>query len=202
MYAGGYSGTTINSYLIFQKIQQLPGPIITGFGILRDHLRDTQVGFLTASITDNTYNQPIPSPVPSSIVYIYGLESFRFTVTPQFQMTALIASPDGATLLEMRGIDWNSQSSSLAMRSFVGTYYIPCPAGCVCTDGSTCSSCLPSTYRVADPVEDLVCPCIPYFYEAADKTCQQCPKDSFCETCQLKSGGSIECLTCKCSNHR
>ena len=58
MWAGGFAGTVIRSYLIFHKVQST-GTVQTGIGIYRGHDHDTSNGLFTLVLTDATYNPGI-----------------------------------------------------------------------------------------------------------------------------------------------
>lgn len=189
MYAGGPPGSTINSYIIFHKVSTT-GLILTGYALVRDHTYDQTVGANIFDITNPTYNKPIvDANIPT--IFVFGFESFQYIVDSEFENFLFIFTGDGVTAKELRSL--NSTNPRSVLRSYYGSYFVntttpppppeTCLSGCICTDGSTCSSCLASHYRVPAPVNlsgSDACPCISGFYEDTDSTCKPCPKASNC----------------------
>lgn len=131
----------------------------------RSYLQSYTAGVNNVDITNPTYNKPI---VEHDIrtIRIFGFESFRAAVDSEFDNFLYINTDDGVTVTELRSL--NSTNPRSVLRYYVGSYFVntttpppaTCPLGCICTDGSTCSSCLASHYRVPAPVNLPGCECL------------------------------------------
>lgn len=156
MWAGGFSGTTINSYLLLHKVQ-LTGAINTGIGIIRTHAYDSVTGASLSDISDPSYNVAMTDP---ATIRLFGFESFSFGVSNDYTNILTIETSDGVT----GSVLHDTESGSAYIRAYFGNYLTTrtfCPSGCVCPDGATCPSCMTNAHRVTAlvPTDGLTTPC-------------------------------------------
>lgn len=204
VWAGSFIGTAIHSYIIFHKIQ-LSGTVTTGVGIVRTHDRDFTEGPYADSIANAQSNVAITG---SNVVRIYGFEYFEFTTYNPYTNIMEISTSDGVNTIGLH--DTDPSMSNAQSYEFYASYSYPsspaaCPPGCLCSSGAICSGCILNEYRTAALVDVggvPACPCLHSFYEAVDTTCQPCPQDSYCKTCNINIDNQLKCTSCQCSQHR